>query len=127
MWYERLRESEITDFNSPISDFNSEIHGLNINLVVESVRRDRIVVGATQHDDDQVNNLAGKTLPELNAAAIQAAKAADATAGRPSVDIRLPALDEGGLGQLFQMLMLAAEVERRLAGLHKRAPRSDRG
>lgn len=126
-WCERMRESRISDFKPQISDFKSEIHGLRINLVVESVRRDRIVVGATQHDDDQVDNLAGKTLPELNAAAIQAAKAADKAAGRPSVDIRLPALDEGALGQLFQMLILTTAIERRLAGVQERAPLSGRG
>ena len=38
--------------------------------------------------------------------------------GRPTTNIRLPAADEAGLGQLLQMLMLATVVEGRLLGIN---------
>ena len=96
------------------ADRKSEIPGLRINLVVESVRRDRIVIEPVNSSVNSLDRLVGKTLPELDAAAFDAARAAAAAADRPAVEIHLPALDESALGQLFQMLILASLLEFRL-------------
>ncbi|HKD35998.1 MAG TPA: hypothetical protein VKB78_04335 [Pirellulales bacterium] len=86
---------------------------LIINLVAESLRRDPIRI-AGEGVNDPLHPLAGKSLPELSAAAFKSAKAELRAAGRPSVDIRLPALDEFSLGQLFQMLIIARVLEAKL-------------
>jgi glucose-6-phosphate isomerase len=103
-----------SDLRSEISDFKSASSNLQINLIVESVRRDRIVIEAVDSIDDSLGQLVGKTLPELDAAAFDSARTATAAAGRPAVEIHLPALDESALGQLFQMLILATVLEFRL-------------
>ncbi|HEY2148003.1 MAG TPA: glucose-6-phosphate isomerase, partial [Pirellulales bacterium] len=77
-------------------------------------RRDRIAVEPVAANATSLSEV-GKTLPELNADAIDSATAASAPAGRPTVDIKLPALDELSLGQLFQMLIIASVLEARLA------------
>ncbi len=88
------------------------------NVVVDSVRRDRLAIERSELDQDQLNGLAGKTLPEIMAAAIRGTNQAYADDRRPTADIRLPALDEGTMGQLFQMLMLSTVVEGRLIGIN---------
>jgi glucose-6-phosphate isomerase len=90
---------------------NGTCSALAINLIVESVRRDRIAVRSGDSEADSVSQRVSKTLPELSATAIDSAKAALAAAGCPSVDIWLPALDEFSLGQLFQMLIIARVLE----------------
>jgi glucose-6-phosphate isomerase len=125
-WCQALSQSE--DSRSQISDFESQTSnlkiqildsdmdhlGLTVNLIVGSVRRDRIAVEPVAANATSLSEV-GKTLPELNADAIDSAKAASAPAGRPTVDIKLPALDELSLGQLFQMLIIASVLEARLA------------
>jgi glucose-6-phosphate isomerase len=86
------------------------------NVIVDRVRRDRLAVGTSNLDQDQLNELAQKTLPEIMDAAIQGTNQAYAEDHRPTADIHLPRLDEAALGQLFQMLMLATVTEGRLVG-----------
>jgi glucose-6-phosphate isomerase len=100
-----------SDLRSEISSLKSEISNLPINLIVESVRRDRIVIEPLDSIDDPLGQLVGKALPELDAAALDTARTAAAAADRPVVEIHLPALDESALGQLFQMLVLATVLE----------------
>ena len=100
-----------SDLRSEISNLKSEISDLQINLIVESVRRDRIVIEPGVSESDPFAHLIGKTLPELDAAAFETTRTAAAAADRPVVEIRLPALDESALGQLFQMLILATVIE----------------
>ncbi|MGD9854521.1 MAG: glucose-6-phosphate isomerase [Planctomycetaceae bacterium] len=69
-------------------------------------------------DQDGLNRLAGRGIPNLLAAAIQGANKAYADDQRPTADLRLPALNAYTLGQLFQMLMLATVVEGRLIGIN---------
>jgi glucose-6-phosphate isomerase len=90
-------------------NIKSQISDLTINLITESVRRDRISIDEPKQIDDPSKS-SGATLPDLQATAIDAAKAASQAAGRPSVDIRLSALDESSLGQLFQMMRLSLRV-----------------
>lgn len=84
------------------------------NVIVEAWRRDPLSIGTSELDQDQLNVLADKTLPEIMTAAIAGTNKAYAEDGRPTTDLRLPQLDEASLGQLLQMLMLATVVEGRL-------------
>jgi glucose-6-phosphate isomerase len=88
------------------------------NLIVENVRRDRLAVGRSELDQDQLNSLADKTLCDIMAAAIAGTNQAYAEDQRPTADLRLPRLDEASLGQFFQMMMLATVVEGRLIGVN---------
>ncbi|MBU6309487.1 MAG: glucose-6-phosphate isomerase [Planctomycetes bacterium] len=87
------------------------------NLVVGECRRDRLAVpspGPLGAGQDGLGDLAGKTWPELLAAAVARSHDDDARAGKPTADILLPRIDEHVIGQLLQMLMLATVVEERL-------------
>ena len=84
------------------------------NLIVQSPNRKAIGIERSAFDQDQLNQLAGKTLPEILAAALAGTNRAYADDHRPTADIRLPRVDEASLGQLFQMLMVATVSEGRL-------------
>jgi len=88
------------------------------NLIVDHWRCDPLAVGHSDLDQDSLNKLADKTLPDIMAAAIQGTKEAYRYGGRPTADLHLPQVDEYYLGQLFQMLMLATVVEGRLIGIN---------
>ena len=88
------------------------------NVIVDKVRRDRLAVGSSDFDQDQLNSLAGKTMPEIMAAAIAGTNQAYADDQRPTTDLHLPRLNEASLGQFFQMMMLATAVEGRLIGIN---------
>ncbi len=88
------------------------------NLIVESWRSDLLGVRESGHDQDQLNDLAGKTYAELMRAAIAGTNEAYQQVDRPTADLVLPRADEGSLGQLLQMLMLATVVEGRLIGIN---------
>ncbi|MEN6449129.1 MAG: glucose-6-phosphate isomerase [Thermoguttaceae bacterium] len=88
------------------------------NLVVEKTHRDWIAIERSEFDQDNLNSLSGKTLPEMLQAACTGTNQAYAEDYRRTATIRLPRLDEGSLGQLFQMLMLATVVEGRLVGIN---------
>ena len=88
------------------------------NVIVDRWRFDPLPVGKSDRDEDRLNDIAGKTLPELMRAAIQGTNEAYREDGRPTADLHLPACDEWSLGQLFQMMMLATVVEGRLLGIN---------
>jgi glucose-6-phosphate isomerase len=88
------------------------------NLMVEKTQRDWIAIEPSEFDQDQLNSLSGKTLPDILQAAFAGTNKAYADDLRRTTTIRLPRLDEGSLGQLFQMLMLATVVEGRLVGIN---------
>lgn len=88
------------------------------NVIVDHVRRDRLAVGRSQLNQDELNPLAHKTLPEIMAAAVEGTNRAYAEDRRPTADLHLARLDEASLGQFFQMLMLATAVEGRLIGVN---------
>lgn len=69
-------------------------------------------------DQDQLNRIAGNTIPRLMQAAILGTNKAYADDGRPTADIILPRLDAYALGELLQMFMLATAVEGRLIGIN---------
>jgi glucose-6-phosphate isomerase len=88
------------------------------NVIVDQWRWDALPVGRSDLDQDGLNDLAEKTLPELMSAAIQGTNEAYRTDGRPTADLHLPMANEFFLGQLLQMLMLATVVEGRLIGIN---------
>ncbi len=88
------------------------------NLIVDRPRHDPIAIGQSEFDQDKLNQLADKTVPEILEAAIAGTNKAYADDLRPTANIRLPQLDEDTMGQLLQMLMLATVVEGRLIGIN---------
>lgn len=99
--------------------------GLTINLVVDAVRRDRLVIPTSDGEDEAADetsdeadaeeayDMSGKSFPELQSMVLDAAREAYAAEQRPSADLHLPAVDESTLGQFFQTMMLAAAIEER--------------
>ncbi len=81
------------------------------NVILKSVRREPLPIGASDYGQDSLDEIAGKTLPEVIKAAIDGTTQAYKEDHRPSTNIYLPALDEFSLGQLYQMLMLATALE----------------
>lgn len=88
------------------------------NLIVESYRYGSLAVGHSDRNQDHLNDLADKTLPDIMEAAIQGTNDALHADGRPTTDIVLPTIDTHVLGQLFQMMMIATVIEGRLLGVN---------
>lgn len=88
------------------------------NVIVESYRCDHLAVGKSSRNQDALNDLADKTLPQIMNAAIQGTNDALHEDGRPTTNIVLPHIDTHVLGQLFQMLMIATVIEGRLLGIN---------
>lgn len=88
------------------------------NVIVESQATTPLAIGSSDHNQDQLNELAAKTLPDILTAAIAGTNQAYAEDNRPTADLRLETLDEHTIGQLLQMLMLATVVEGRLIGIN---------
>jgi glucose-6-phosphate isomerase len=88
------------------------------NLIVKTPRTLPIPIGMADHNEDDLNALSRKTLPDLMNAALKGTNQAYADAARPTADLVLPNLSEHTLGQLLQMLMLATVVEGRLMGIN---------
>ena len=88
------------------------------NIIVRDPRMDAMKVGRSDRNQDGLNDIAERTMPELMQAAIKGTNDALHEDGRPSTDIVLPQIHVHVLGQLFQMLMLATVVEGRLLGIN---------
>jgi glucose-6-phosphate isomerase len=88
------------------------------NLIVERPQGEPVAVGRSEMDQDGLNELAGKSLPDILSAAIAGTNKAYRDDCRPTADLRIPRLDEYTLGQLFQFMMLATVVEGRLIGIN---------
>lgn len=88
------------------------------NVILDSWRYDPLKVGSSLHDQDGLNELANKSLPDLMSAAIAGTNQAYFEDSRLTTDLHLPAADESSIGQLLQMLMLATVVEGRLMSIN---------
>jgi glucose-6-phosphate isomerase len=88
------------------------------NLIVERSQGDPLPVARSEMDQDKLNELAEKTVPNILSAAIAGTNKAYRDDSRPTADLRVPRLDEHTLGQLFQFMMLATVVEGRLIGIN---------
>jgi glucose-6-phosphate isomerase len=88
------------------------------NVFVKGTRHAPIPIGMADRNEDDLNQFARRTLPEVLRAAHQGTSQAYAEAARPTTDLTLPALSEHVMGQVMQMLMLATVVEGRLLGVN---------
>ena len=88
------------------------------NVIVDRWRCDPLPVGKSDLEQDQVDEFAGRTLPEIMAATVAGTNQAHREGGRPTADIHLPQVREATIGQLLQMLMIATVVEGRLIGIN---------
>lgn len=87
------------------------------HLVVEQDRTDPLWVGHSEHNTDQLNELADGNLTSILASSIDCVDNALHAAQQPTTRIIMPTIDTFVLGQLFQMLMIATTIESRLLGL----------
>ena len=88
------------------------------NLTIGTGDREPLTVGHSQLDQDELNLLADKTLPDILGAATRGTNQAYRDDGRPTANLCLPQLDEYVMGQVLQMLMLATVLEGRLIGIN---------
>jgi glucose-6-phosphate isomerase len=89
------------------------------NLIVKTPRLAPIALGmAAERNEDDLNVLSRRTLPDLMDAALRGTNQAYNDAARPTADLVVPTLSEHTLGQLMQMLMLATVVEGRLMSVN---------
>jgi glucose-6-phosphate isomerase len=88
------------------------------NVFVKTTHHAPIQLGMADRNEDDLNQFARRTYPELLRAAHQGTVQAYAEAARPTTDLVLPALSEHVMGQVMQMLMLATVVEGHLLGIN---------
>ena len=88
------------------------------NVIIDNWRMDALPIGNSERNQDELNELADKTLPDVMSAAIEGTNQAYQEDGRPTTNLILPGANEAGLGQFMQMMMLATVVEGRLIGIN---------
>ena len=88
------------------------------NIFVKTTRHAPIAIGMSDRNEDDLNQFARRTFPEVLRAAFQGTNQAYSEVGRPTTDLTLPAISEHVMGQVMQMLMLATVVEGRLLGIN---------
>jgi len=88
------------------------------NLIVENYRHDSIAVGLSDRNQDGLNDIADRSLPDIMTAAMRGTNDALHADGRPTTDLIVPQLDTFVMGQLFQMMMIATVLEGRLLGIN---------
>jgi glucose-6-phosphate isomerase len=134
MWYDQLLSESLGKDGqgmTPITMVNTrDLHsraqqhqaGRNdkwiVNLSTRKSHTDQLNIKKSTSDVAGLNDLAGVTLGELSAAARQGTNRALCDVQRPTADIVLERGDEYGLGQFFQMMMLATVVEGKLLGVN---------
>jgi glucose-6-phosphate isomerase len=134
LWYDQLLSESLGKAElgaTPITVVNTrDLHSrgqqhqegrrdkLITNLIVREGRRDPLTVGHSEHNEDQLNEIGDKTLPEVMNAANAGTTRAYRDGARPTADIVLPDAGAYSLGQLYQMFMLATAVEGYLLGIN---------
>lgn len=88
------------------------------NIILESWHSDPLPVGHSERNQDGLNDIANKTLPDLMNAAIAGTNQAYLEDNRPTADLLMPIANESCVGQFVQMMMLATAVEGRLMGIN---------
>ena len=88
------------------------------NLLVRTPKHPALMVGMSERNEDDLNAVSRKGMPDLLEAAHKGSSQAYLEAARPTADIVMPVLTEHTMGQLLQMLMLATVVEGRLMGVN---------
>jgi glucose-6-phosphate isomerase len=87
---------------------------LIVNVLPGRHRTDALTVGHRGMNEDQLNDIASKTVPDIMDAAILGVDQALREDSRPAIGIHLGEINPYTVGQLLQMLMLATVVEGRL-------------
>jgi len=134
MWYDQLLSESLGKNGqgmTPITMVNTrDLHsraqqhqaGRNdkwiINLSTRFSHTDQLQITKSTSNVAGLDDLAGVTLAELSTAARQGTNRALCDVQRPTADIVLERGDEYGLGQFFQMMMLATVVEGKLLGVN---------
>lgn len=134
LWYDQLLSESLGKHErgaTPITVVNTrDLHSrgqqhqegtqdkLITNLYAEACNRPPLAIPESDRDQDDLNCLASKTVPNVLTAARQGTNQAYADVGRPTADIVLPKIDAYRLGQLLQMLMLATVLEGRLIDIN---------
>jgi glucose-6-phosphate isomerase len=88
------------------------------NLVLRYPRSVPIAIQMADHNEDDLNGYARKSVPDVLSAAQRGSAQAAYDVARPMADLVMPTLSEHTMGQLLQMLMLATVVEGRLMGIN---------
>jgi glucose-6-phosphate isomerase len=88
------------------------------NLVVKTPHTIPIQVQMADHNEDDLNVYARKSVPDILQAALRGVNQAYLDVGRPTADLVMPTLSEHTMGQFLQLLMLATVVEARLLGVN---------
>ncbi|MEQ1826982.1 MAG: hypothetical protein ABL921_13590 [Pirellula sp.] len=83
-------------------------------IQVDDVRFDPLTVGKRESDEDLLNEIADRTLPELSDVAAADFRRELTEQGRLFTTLHVPRIDELHMGQLFQLMMLAGQVENHL-------------
>jgi glucose-6-phosphate isomerase len=91
---------------------------LVLNLILKNPANVPLAIQMADHNEDDLNACARKTLPDMMIASLQTANRAYHESARPTLDLTIPTLSEHTMGQLLQLLMLATVVEARLMGLN---------
>lgn len=134
LWYDQLFAESLGKHErgaTPFSTVNTrDLHSraqqhqegrrdkLITNVIVDQWRCDPLSVGTSTRNQDQLNEFAARTLPELMSAAIAGTNQSYQDDGRPTTNVHLPQLREATIGQLMQMLMIATVVEGRVMGIN---------
>ncbi|MFQ5733057.1 MAG: glucose-6-phosphate isomerase [Planctomycetaceae bacterium] len=134
LWYDQLLSESLGKGElgaTPITGVNTrDLHSrgqqhqqgrrdkLITNVIVEQSTKEPLALPRCDDDDDGLNEYADKSVPDLLRAAFSGTNKAYADDGRPTADVRVPALNEYTLGQLFQFFMLATALEGRLIGIN---------
>ena len=84
------------------------------NIVLDLWRQDPLAIGHSDNDDDLLNELSDKTLPDVMDAALRGTNLAYKEDKRPTTNLHMAGSNESTVGQLLQMLMLTTVVEGRL-------------
>jgi glucose-6-phosphate isomerase len=88
------------------------------HVVVKAPKAQPVTVGMAEQNQDELNQYARRTLPDLTRAAHAGWRQTLTESARPTADLVLPAVSEVTLGQVMQLLMLATVVEAKLTGVN---------
>jgi glucose-6-phosphate isomerase len=88
------------------------------NIIVGKCATNPVAIGKSDLNQDGLNELADKTIPEVLSAATQGTNQAYRDDHRPTAALHLPEINEFVVGQVFQMFMLATVLEGRLIGIN---------
>lgn len=91
---------------------------LIVNVLPGKPRTDPLLVETSELNQDRLNDIAGKSVPEVLDAAIKGVDEALRGDDRPTISLELGEVNPYTIGQLLQMLMLATVVEGRLLGVN---------